>query len=96
MAVRPGWRFLATNIVVWTLMTFILVVVPDALERWMPLPVARVVGWAIACGIWVVSVEAQWQRRLPAVPRFFVQLVLWVSAALTAMWISDQFRVEYR
>ena len=93
---RPDWRFLITNVVVWVLMTAILVVVPDALERWMSLPIARVLGWAVACSVWVVAVEARWQRRLSAVPRFLVQLVLWVGAAMVAMWISDQFRVEFR
>ena len=72
----------------------ILVVVPDSLERWMPLAVARVLGWAVACGIWVIAVETEWKRKLSVVPRFVVQVVLWVSAALVAMWISDQFRVH--
>ena len=88
------WRFLLVNLVVWFAMTAILVVVPDRLEGWMPLEVARVLGWAVACSVWVVTVEGQWQRRLRVLPRFFIQLVLWVSAALVAMWISDLFRVE--
>jgi hypothetical protein len=96
MSPRPLWQFIAINVVVWVVMTVILVVVPDTLERWVPLTVSRVLGWAVACGVWVVSVESQWQRRLSAVPRFFVQVILWVGAALVAMWISDQFRVDYR
>ena len=36
------------NLVVWLVMVAILVVVPDSLERWMSLEVARVVGWAVA------------------------------------------------
>ena len=47
--------FLLKNLVVWLAMVFILVVVPDSLEHWMPLTIARVVGWALACGIWVSS-----------------------------------------
>jgi hypothetical protein len=86
------WRFILTNVVVWLAMTAILVVVPDSLERWMSLPVARVIGWALACSVWVVTVEAGWQRRLGAITRFFVQLILWVGAAFVAMWISDLFR----
>ena len=88
------WRFVLTNIAVWLVMTAILVVVPDALEQRMPLQIARVLGWAVACSVWVVTVEAGWQRRVGVLPRFFVQLVLWVGAALVAMWISDQFRIE--
>ena len=87
-------RFIALNIVVWLAMIVILVIVPDSLERWMPLAFARVLGWAVACGVWVVTVEAQWQRRFSVVARFFVQVVLWVGAAVTAMFISDQFRVH--
>jgi hypothetical protein len=87
-------RFLVKNIAVWLAMIGILVVVPDSLERWMPLAIARVLGWAVACGVWVVTVEGQWQRRLTAIPRFLVQIILWVGAALIAMWISDQFRVH--
>jgi hypothetical protein len=88
------WRFLLTNVIVWLAMTVILVVVPDALEPRLSMPVARVIGWAVACSVWVVTVESGWQRRFGPVPRFLVQLVLWVAAALVAMWISDQFRVE--
>jgi hypothetical protein len=86
--------FALKNIVVWLAMIVILVIVPDSLERWMPLAVARVLGWAVACGIWVIAVESEWKRKLSVVARFLVQIVLWVSAALVAMWISDQFRVH--
>jgi hypothetical protein len=88
-----GWRFFLTNAIVWLVMTALLVVVPNALEPRLSMPVARVLGWAVACSVWVVTVEAGWQRRYGPVPRFLVQLVLWVAAALVAMWISDQFRV---
>jgi hypothetical protein len=91
---HADWPFVVRNLIVWILMTVILVVVPDTLEKWMPLAIARVLGWAVACSVWVVVVEARWQRKLSPVPRFLVQLVLWVGAALVAMWISDQFRVE--
>ena len=74
-------------------MVAILVVVPDSLERWLSLEVARVVGWAVACAVWVVAVERQWQQRVGPFARFFLQLTLWVSAALVAIWISDQARV---
>jgi hypothetical protein len=88
------WRFALANVVVWVVMTIILVVVPDTLEQWMPLAIARVIGWAASCSIWVVAVESGWQRRLGVGARFLVQLGLWVTAALVAMWISDKFRVE--
>ena len=78
----------------WVVMTVTLVVVPDALERWMPLEVARVIGWAVACGLWVVAIEAEWKARYGPFVRFVLQLMLWVSAALLASWISDQFRVR--
>ena len=93
---RPRWStltFSVTNLVVWIVMIAILVVVPDSLERWLSLEIARVVGWTVACAIWVVSVERQWQQRLGPFVRFFLQLFLWVSAALVAIWISDQARV---
>ena len=75
-------------------MTVILVVVPDSLERRLSLPIARVLGWAVACSVWVVTVESGWQRRFGALPRFLIQVILWVGAALVARWVSDQFRVE--
>jgi hypothetical protein len=89
---RPLFPFVAANAVVWLTMTAILVVVPDALERWMPIEIARVVGWAVACSVWVIAIERQWQERIGPLARFGLQLGLWVAAALTATWISDQFR----
>ena len=86
--------FVLRSALMWVAMTIILVVVPDALERWMRLEVARVIGWALACGVWVVAIEAEWKARYGPFVRFLLQLVLWVSAALLASWISDQFRVR--
>jgi hypothetical protein len=86
--------FLAVNFVVWLVMVGILVVVPDQLERWLGLELSRVVGWAVACGVWVVAVERQWQERFGPFMRFALQLVIWVSAALLASWISEQARLE--
>ncbi len=85
--------FLATNVVVWVVMVVILVFVPDWLERWVGLEVGRVIGWAIAGGFWVVSVERAWQVRYGPLTRFVLQTVLWVLAALLAIYISDQARV---
>ena len=85
--------FLAVNAVVWVLMVVILVVVPDMLEPWVGLEIARVIGWAVAGGFWVVSVERQWQARVGPIGRFVLQTVLWVAAALLAIFISDQARV---
>ncbi len=87
--------FALMNTVVWLVMVAILVVVPDTLERWMALEVARVIGWAVACGVWVVAVERHWQQRYGPFVRFFLQLVLWVSAALLASWISEQTRLNW-
>jgi hypothetical protein len=87
--------FALLNTIVWLLMVGILVVVPDTLERWMALEVARVIGWAVACGVWVVAVERYWQQRYGPFVRFFLQLVLWVSAALVASWISEQARLHW-
>jgi hypothetical protein len=41
----------------------------------------------------VVVVESSWKARYGPFVRFFAQLVLWVSAAIVAMWISDQARI---
>jgi hypothetical protein len=76
-------------------MIVILVVLPDQLERWMPIQVSRVIGWAVACGLWVVTVEAHWKARCGPLLRFLVQFVLWVSAALLAQWLDDQFRFSW-
>jgi hypothetical protein len=75
-------------------MTAILVVLPEQLERWLPYQVSRVIGWAVACGVWVVTVEQQWKTRYGPLVRFAVQFVLWVSAALFALWLDDQLRVH--
>lgn len=82
-------RFVATNLAVWLVMVAILVVVPDVLARSIRLEIARVIGWALACAVWVVAVEREWQERFGLVVRFALQLVLWVAAALTAIWISE-------
>jgi hypothetical protein len=86
--------FIGANVGVWVAMVAILVVVPDTLEAWLPIQFARVVGWAVACAVWVVAVERYWQARVGPFVRFAAQLVLWVSAAVLAIWISDQFRVR--
>jgi hypothetical protein len=85
---RPA-SFVLANALVWALMTAILVVVPDWLESWLGLELARVVGWAVACGVWVVVVESGWKARYGPFVRFAVQLALWVSAAVVAIWISE-------
>jgi hypothetical protein len=90
MAPLSRWRFLVRNVLVWILMVVILVVVPDELNRWIAIDIARVIGWAVACGVWVIVVEQEWKLRFSPLARFALQLVLWVSAALLAMWISDQ------
>jgi hypothetical protein len=73
-------------------MVCILVLLPDQLERWIPIQISRVLGWAVACGLWVVTVEQQWRARYGPFTRFAVQLVLWVAAATFAIWLDDQFR----
>jgi len=85
----PIARFVVTNALVWLAMTVLLVVVPEALAHWIDIQVARVLGWALACGVWVVTVEAQWKARYGPLARLALQFVLWVAAALTAMAISD-------
>ena len=93
-AARSTVRFLALSASVWLAMVAILVVVPDFLERWLPLQFARPVGWAVACGVWAVAVEDDWKARFGPFTRFALQLVLWVGAAVVAIWVSDQFRVR--
>ncbi len=90
----PTWRFVLRNVLVWLLMVAILVVVPDQLEHWMPFEITRVIGWAVAVGVWVIVVEQEWRARVGPFARFGFQLVLWVSAALLASWLSAQFRVD--
>lgn len=80
------------SIVVWLVMVVVLVVVPDALEAWMPLDIARVCGWVLASGIWVAVLERDWRERFSPLPRFILQVAIWLSAALLAITISDQFR----
>ena len=80
---------------IWIVMVIVLVVVPDALEAWMPLNIARVCGWIVATGLWVVVLDRRWQARFPPLLRFSLQIAAWLSAALLAAWISDQFRVHY-
>lgn len=93
--VQLGWPFLIANVFVWLAMVVILVVLPDQLERWLPLAVTRVVGWAVACGLWVITVETQWKQRVGPFWRFALQFLLWVGAALVAMWLDDQFRLHF-
>jgi hypothetical protein len=85
-------KFLLQNALVWLAMVVILVLVPDALERWLGVELSRFVGWAIACGVWVVSVERHWQARFGILTRFVLQLALWVGAALVAISISELAR----
>ena len=87
---RPGLRFLLLNVVMWILMVVILVIVPDTLERWMNIELARVTGWAVAGAVWTLAVESQWRQRTGPILRFVVQTILWVTAAFLAIWISDQ------
>jgi hypothetical protein len=88
------WRFVLRNVLVWVLMLVILVVVPDQLEHIMPFEATRVIGWAVAVGVWVIVVEQEWRARFGPFVRFGFQLVLWVSAALLASWISAQLKVD--
>lgn len=90
---RVRVRFIASNVVVWFVMTAILVVVPDWLEQWIPLQIARGIGWAVAAFVWIVSVESQWRARFGPFLRFGLQLILWVGAALVATFISSQARI---
>jgi hypothetical protein len=93
MTRRPSTLpFMAANILMWLLMMVVLVVVPDTLERWTSIEIARVVGWALASGLWVVALQAAWRRRVGPFVLFVLQLGLWVSAAIVAIWISDLFR----
>jgi hypothetical protein len=89
------WTFVVLNAVLWLAMTTILVIVPDALDRWIDLTIARAIAWAIASGLWVIVIERQWRARMGALARFPLQVGLWASAALVATWISDLFRVHF-
>jgi hypothetical protein len=89
---RSAPLFVAANVLMWLVMTAILVAVPDTLERWVSVEVSRVIGWAIASGVWVVLLQQPWRRRVGPIGLFGIQFVLWVSAAIVAMWISESAR----
>jgi hypothetical protein len=81
--------FAAVNVLMWLVMTVILVIVPDALEHWMSLEIARVVGWAVASGLWVVALQVRWRQRVGPFTLFALQVLIWVSAAVVAIWLSE-------
>lgn len=70
-------------------MTTVLVLVPDLLEEWIGLEMGRIVGWAVAGAIWMATIEPAWRARVGPFWRFTLQLVLWITAALVAIWISE-------
>lgn len=76
-------------------MVVVLVVVPDLLEPWLRLEIGRAVGWAVAFPVWIIVVEREWQTRFGPVTRVVLQVPLWIAAALVAIWISDQARVNW-
>jgi hypothetical protein len=82
--------FILKNAIVWVLMVIVLVLVPDFLEPWLGLGIARVIGWAIAFPMWLVIVERDWQTRFGLFARVALQVPLWIAAALLAVWISEQ------
>jgi hypothetical protein len=82
--------FVVKNITVWVLMVVVLVLVPDTLEPWLGLEIARVIGWAVAFPVWIVVVERDWQARFGPFTRVALQVPLWIAAALLAIWISEQ------
>ena len=94
-APRSTVPLFAKSAVVWVVMVVVLVLVPDALESWMPLDFARVCGWVLASFIWVVVLNREWESRLRPLVRFPLQIFASASAALLAVWISDQFRVTW-
>ena len=87
---RWSWAFIGANVLVWLIMVLILVLVPDLLQRWMAVEIARFLGWAVACAVGVIALERHWQQRVGPFARFGLQLLLWVGAALVAIWISEQ------
>ena len=87
---RSALPFVAASFAVWLVMVVILVLVPDSLEPWVGLEVSRVIGWAVAGGVWMISVEPAWRSRVGPVWRFLLQTTFWVLAALVAIWISEQ------
>jgi undecaprenyl pyrophosphate phosphatase UppP len=90
---RSALLFALANVGVWIVMMVVLVLVPDTLERWLPLEVSRVLGWVMATGLWMILVEREWQRRVRPLPRYAMQVLLWMSAAFVALWISEHARV---
>ena len=94
MTRRPSLLpFVIANVVMWAVMAAILTVVPDALARWLSLELARVIAWALASGLWVVALQQPWRARVGPFTLFALQVSLWVSAALVAIWISDMVRI---
>jgi hypothetical protein len=90
---RSSLPFVAANAVMWVVMIAILIGVPELVDRWMPIEVARALGWAVASGVWVIALQQQWRSRVRPLTLFAVQLGLWVSAAVVAMWITAMFRM---
>lgn len=88
-------RFVLASLAVWLLMVVVLVLVPDWLERWLPLEIARAGGWAVAGGLWMVAIDQHWRARYGPFRRFFLQVSIWVSAAVLATWISEQARLRW-
>jgi hypothetical protein len=94
MPIRPNLRFFVfRNVIVWIAMTSILVIVPDSLERWLGLEIARIAGWVGACAVWVVSVESLWKARYRVLPLFFIRITFWLSTAWVAIKISELYRI---
>ena len=93
MTGRPAGAFVFANVLMWVVMAAILVIVPDVLERWMSRELARLVGWAVASGLWVVVLQQPWRARVGPFVLFAIQVVLWISAAFVAIWISDTTRL---
>ena len=82
--------FVLKNLIVWVLMVVVLVLVPDTLEPWLGIEIARVIGWAVAFPVWMIVVEREWQARFGPMMRVALQVPLWIAAALLAIWISEQ------
>jgi hypothetical protein len=93
LSMRGSLLFLARISLAWIVMTAILVVVPDALERWVSIEIGRVAGWAVAVSVWVIVVEPHWRARFGPFVRVALQLGLWMTSAMTAIWISEQARL---
>ena len=55
--------FVLKNLIVWVLMVVVLVLVPDTLEPWLGIEIARVIGWGVAFPVWMIVVERDWQTR---------------------------------